>query len=417
MTIGIDLRIFQIGHQYRGIGAHIKNLIKEFSAMEDLPNFVFFEHPNVESGLDIIKEYLPELNYEVRYTNNRLIGESYLHREWVSFKNRLLRGDAGMGKLSDIDVLLCVDFNLGVPRPHKVKSVVISYDMIPWVLSEYYLPSFMLTYNKTHSIKKGIKAGLEKYLYFHKFKQANIRADRIISISEQTKNDLIKYLGIDPNKITTILLGISTSKTIGEQTKQIPCTDIDGNPLRIHTEKTDYIFFMGGADRRRRIEDLVEAFDLAARKNKNLKLILAGYDFKSLHTVPDITAKNSIMDSRNKNKIYFAGFTTESEKNALFYNAIAFVFPSIYEGFGLPILEAMDLSCPVITYKNSSLIEVGGHDAVLYAKNVKDIAAHIQTLQEDKKMRRDLISNGKERLKKFSWKDTAEKTLMILKQY
>ncbi len=411
MVIGIDLRVFQIGHQYRGIGAHISNLLAEFSKVDENLSFVFFEHPNVETGLGMIKQFLPKLNYEIRYTNNRLVGETYFQREWESFKQRVLVGDAGLGDLSDIDVLLSVDFNLGVPKPSKINTVLIAYDMIPWVLSGYYLPSFAQNFKKSKNIKSALKSALDKRLYFWKLKQANQRAKKIIAISEHTKNDLIKYLHVDRKKITTVLLGIR--KSSGKKQKSIvKMNDYYGNSTSFDTRNNSYVFFMGGADRRRKIEDLVCALENLPKNN--VSLVLAGYDFQNYKTVPDNITRLSIKNSKKRNSIFFAGFISDQEKNALFASAIAFVFPSIYEGFGLPILESMDLQCPVITYKNSSISEIGGN-AVLYASSTDEISKSILDIQKDTGLRNKLITNGNTQVEKFSWQTTANKTLEILK--
>lgn len=415
MTVGIDLRIFQIGHQYRGIGAHITNLMREFSEMKELPSFVFFEHPNVESGLGVIEEYLPKFKYEIRHTNNRLVGETFFEREWTSFKQRYFSGDAGLGNLDDVDVLLSVDFNLGVPRKSKVNTVLISYDMIPWVLSEYYLPGFKQSYKELKNIKRSIKAEIEKRLYFNKFKQANKRADKILSISEHTKKDIVKILKINPKKITTVVLGIS--KNSNKKLKpRISTIDANGTNNNFNSGNTKYIFFMGGADRRRRIEDLISSFNQLAKNDKDIHVILSGYDFQRFDMIPDPIVKNSISNSKHKDRILFAGFISEPQRNSLFSDAIAFIFPSTYEGFGLPILESMDMNCPVITYKNSSIVEVGG-DAVLYANNAQSITLGVKRLLNNGDNRKKLLAKGRKQLRKFSWNNTATETMSILKSY
>ncbi|NND88403.1 MAG: glycosyltransferase family 4 protein [Flavobacteriaceae bacterium] len=383
--------------------------------MDDLPHFVFYEHPNVDSGLDVIADYLPKLSYEVRHTNIRLVGETFFEREWTSFKLRYLSGDAGLGDLSDIDVLLSIDFNLGVPKKNKIKTVLISYDMIPWVLSDHYYPSFKQNFSRTKDVKRSIKAAIERQLYFNKFRQANKRADRILSISEHTKRDIVRILNIDPTKITTVLLGIDHTNN-KESNPLITTSDATGDEKKINTSKKKYVFFMGGADRRRKIEELVSAFDSIADREKDMHLVLSGYDFQSYETIPTEIIKQAISRSTHKNRILFAGFIKQSQRNALFTNAIAFVFPSTYEGFGLPILEAMDMGCPVITYHNSSIPEVGD-DAVLYAKDAVTIKKEIELLISDEKQRQELIARGKRQLKSFSWKFTAQKTLNILKKY
>lgn len=413
MTIGVDLRVFQIGHQYRGIGAHITNLIREISKLDNQPKLVFYEYPNLDSGLNLIQGYVNNLHsYEIRKTEPRPENLSFLRRELVSFKERYIQADAGLGDFSGIDVMLCVDFNLGVPKRKFTKTALISYDMIPWVLSDHYLPNFIKILKITHSLKRAIKAQVEKRLYFNKIKQANKRAEMILSISEYTKKDLVKYLGVSPKKIHTVLLGVDNETHSGRK-DIIKCNDINGRSTYVDTSKEKYIFFMGGTDRRRRIEDLVSAYDLAEKKLSGLKLILAGYDFQNIDLVPDSIARNSILNSTNRNKIYFGGFVSSEEKNSLYENAIAYIFPSIYEGFGLPILESMSKHCPVITYDNTSIREVGGQ-AALYASNIEEIAEKIQILAFEKKTRINTINRGIKQAKNFSWSKTTENTLKHL---
>lgn len=411
MTLGIDLRIFQVGHQYRGIGAHIVNLLREISKLNEQPSFVFFEYPDLESGRSVIEDILPRLkNYEFRETRPSTFGKSFFKREFTSFYERYVHGDAGIVDSAGIDVLMSVDFNLGVPRNKRIKKCLISYDLIPWVLSEYYLPNYSQYYERTGHKKRAIKAEIEKRLYFNKVKQANKRADLILSISEHTKHDLVRYLGIKKVKIKTVLLGIDVETKKRKYDNTIPCENFTGEKVKLFAQKENYIFFMGGADWRRRIVDLVTAFNLAKENNKKLRLVLAGYDFKSFDALSDQNIKETIESSNYSSDILFAGFITEAQKNSLYKHAVAFVFPSVYEGFGLPLLEAMSLECPSITYKNSSIPEVGG-DAVIYASDANGIADGIISLQQNKHLRKKYIQAGKKQLQKFSWEKTTAETL------
>ena len=415
MTVGVDLRIFQIGHQYRGIGSHIKSLFREISKMKEQPSFVLYEYPNVDSGLDFIKEYLPKLDYEIRHTEPLYTGPSFLERIKVSHRERNTMGHAGLKDFSGVDVMLCVDFNLGVPRPSMVKTVLISYDMIPWVFSSLYLPNFFQVFSRTRDPRRALKAHIEKVMYFQKIKQANHRAVKILSISEHTKKDLVKYLRIKPEKIEPVPLGIDKA-THRKRKTSVSALTINGKKTTLNLTKNQYLFFMGGADRRRRVEYLVTAFETVADKNPDTKLILAGYDFQNIDTVPDHTTKDAINTARHKDRIYFAGFVSDEERSGLFAHAIAYVFPSVYEGFGLVILEAMDQQCPVITFNNSSIAEVGGTDAVLYAEeNAQSIAEQTKRLIDDPSLRKKLIARGKKQIDAFPWSKTAKDTVHALK--
>ena len=414
MTIGIDLRVLQIGHQYRGIGAHVTNLIKEISKLDKQPRLIFFEYPNLESSLKLLESDIKKIkDYEARKTKPRVDNPGFFKREWQSYKQHTLSTDAGLGNLKGVEVMLCVDFSLGVPKIKGTKSALISYDMIPWVLSSHYLPNFFQVFKKTQDFKRSTKAQLEKFLYFRKISNAHQKADIILSISEHTKRDVTKYLKINSKKIKTVLLGVSHSN-IHKKDPVVECVDANNNKIIFETKKSDYIFFMGGADRRRRIEDLIVAFDNIAKINNTMGLVLAGYDFQNPEDIPDQTTKEAIQKSKNKDKILLAGFVSNEQRNALYSDAVAYIFPSIYEGFGLPILEAMNLGCPVITYNNSSIREVG-KDIALYAKSPKDIANHVDKLKTAN-YRQDLIEKGKNHVNKFTWDKCCKQTLRELKE-
>lgn len=392
--------------------------MREISKMKrkDQPSFVFYEYPNVESGLDFIKDYLPQLDYTVRHTEPLYTGPSFLERIQVSHRERNKMGHAGLKDFAGIDVMLCIDFNLGVPKPDLVKSVLISYDMIPWVFSSHYLPNFFQVFSRTHDPRRALKAQIEKFMYFRKIKQANRRAIKILSISKHTKKDLVKYLRIKPEKIEPVPLGID-KVTHRKHKTSVSALTFNGKKTTLNLKKQQYLFFMGGADRRRRVEYLVEAFDKVAAENTDARLVLAGYDFQNIDTVPDHTTKEALRVAQYKDRIYFAGFVSDEERSGLFAHAVAYVFPSVYEGFGLVILEAMDQDCPVVTFNNSSIAEVGGKDAVLYAEeNAESIAQQTQRLLDDPTLRKKLISRSKKQIDNFPWSKTAQDTIEMIRQ-
>ena len=118
-----------------------------------------------------------------------------------------------------------------------------------------------------------------------------------------------------------------------------------------------------------------------------------------------------------EDKVKFLDFVTDEELQALYKNALCFILPSLYEGFGLPVLEAMQNGCPVITSNISSLPEAGG-DAALYVdpQDVNDIADKIQKVISNQKLRDDMMEKGYKQVKKFSWEKTARETLKALEE-
>jgi glycosyltransferase involved in cell wall biosynthesis len=222
------------------------------------------------------------------------------------------------------------------------------------------------------------------------------RGRRIIAVSENTKKDLVKLYNADPNKIEVVYHGVE----IANRRTQIINKPQKQNP---------YILFIGRLERKKNIEGILEAYKMLKQKYRiSHSLVLAGapgygYD---------------VLKSKIKNpklKIIETGYVNENKKWQLLYGADAFVLPSFYEGFGMPILEAQAAGCPVITSNVSSMPEVAGEGAVLVEpKNIEEICEAMYKVINDKELRNDLIDKGYENIKKFSWQKCAEATLKVL---
>ena len=159
---------------------------------------------------------------------------------------------------------------------------------------------------------------------------------------------------------------------------------------------------------RKNIKRLIEAF--SKLKDKDVDLVVVG---KKGWMYDEII--NSPSEFGVGNRVKFLDSVEDEDLSTFYKNAIFFILPSLYEGFGLPVLEAMEYGCPVITSNVSSLPEAGG-DAVLYVnpEDVKDITEKMQKLLQDDSLRKELVAKGREQVKKFSWKKTAEQTIKVL---
>lgn len=233
------------------------------------------------------------------------------------------------------------------------------------------------------------------------------RADYIIADSNATKYDLIHLLKINPDKISTILLGGNSNNLIIEENK----TENIGEKFRIKDRK--YFLYLGTLEPRKNIVGIIDAFEkFCAVRSENYKLVLAG---KMGWGTKDINER--INKCHFRNLIVLTGYITESEKNYLIEHTVAFMFPSHYEGFGIPVIEAMSYGVPVITACNSSLPEVGGKFA-FYVKDshdTNDIAKQMSicaVLSENE--RSELASKEQNWADSFSWKTCAERTQEIL---
>lgn len=234
------------------------------------------------------------------------------------------------------------------------------------------------------------------------------RADKIIAISESSKRDILKfYPGTRPEKIKVIYHGFD--KNVYERERDFQKEKEIKNKYKIDGP---YIIYIGAIQPRKNLEKLVEAFDiLKSKTDTDLKLVLVG---EKAWLSKGVFKK--IESSFNKKDIICPGQLNFEAVGHLLRGASAFVFPSLYEGFGIPILEAFASKVPVICSKNSSLPEVGG-DAALYFEdnNAEDMANKIKEIITNETLRQKHINKGLEQIKKFSWEKCAKETLDYIK--
>ena len=215
-------------------------------------------------------------------------------------------------------------------------------------------------------------------------------AAHIISISEKTKMDVIRLYGVPEEKISVVHLGYL---------KQ------DGNASVEPPIPSPYILFVGRRGAYKNFQFLAEAI-APILKTTGLTLFCTGGSF-----AVDEMALFERLGIADK---VFQRFIEDEQIPSLFRNALAFVYPSIYEGFGLPILDAFSAGCPVILSNCSCFPEVGG-DAALYFDDgdVGTLCNHVKSLIKDESLRKELIGRGLERAKLFTWEKCAEKTAEV----
>ncbi|BCK01204.1 glycosyltransferase family 4 protein [Anaerocolumna chitinilytica] len=215
----------------------------------------------------------------------------------------------------------------------------------------------------------------------------------IIADSESAKKEILLYSSIPEERIKVIYLSYDEEQIFKDKSS---VNDIvDG----------DYILFVGTFENKKNVVRIIEAYNMVAEKNKSIKLVLAGKPTWDNPT--DIY--ETINNSPYKDRIITPGYITVEQKRKLYSNALCFVFPSICEGFGIPVLEAMACGCPVITADNTSLPEVGG-DAVIYvnAYDTEQLGYEMEHVINSSNLREELISKGYIQKSKFSWDKTAE---------
>jgi glycosyltransferase involved in cell wall biosynthesis len=227
------------------------------------------------------------------------------------------------------------------------------------------------------------------------------KAKGVFTISQASKDDIIKEYGVPGYRIAITYPGI---KAVSK-----------AEPERLNMEelkkkygiKKNYILYVGTLQPRKNVSRLIEAF---SKLKNDIELVVVGRKGWLYEEILEAPKKYKV-----ENKVKFLESVSDEDLPSFYKNALCFALPSLYEGFGLPVLEAMKYGCPVIISNISSLPEAGG-DAALYVdpENVDDIAKNLKLLIEDKVLREKLIEKGYEQVKKFSWEKTAKETLNVL---
>jgi glycosyltransferase involved in cell wall biosynthesis len=229
------------------------------------------------------------------------------------------------------------------------------------------------------------------------------RADKILAVSEFTKKEIINYYHINPEKIAVV-------HNSGEEDliAEIPEEKLLAIKKKYNLPEK-FILYLGTMQPRKNLPVMLET--LVKLKNSGWQLVLAGKinDYNQDPKIDSIIKKFSL-----EKEVIFTGFVAEPEKATLFKLARVFCAPSLYEGFGIPILEAMRMGTPAVVSDIPPHHEVAG-ETVLYfpPQNAEDLKAKIIELNENFELREQLIRNAKARAQTFSWKKTAEKTLEI----
>jgi len=405
MKIGVDLRVLQIGHQFRGIGEVTKRSLNEIFKLavddKDSVEFVFYQYEDKINPLEYLE--LPDnLEYEivklgVRPQPNveRSISDKITTKLNTLYWNPIKQS----GKS---DVFLQFDFALGVPK--NTKTILIKHDIIPYIFWNDYFVSPLL-HVKHKAARTALRTALHNYEYKRVLKRSVKNATKIICVSEHTKRDLHNYLKVPLNRMAVIYWGVSEEPLKLSQSVN----------LKTYPNKP-YLLFVGAVDARRRaIDDLVAAFNNLKANGRDIQLVLAGENFQSPQKIPNDTVRRAVLSSSYTEDILTLGYIDDPTKQKLYKEALAFVFPTIYEGFGIPVLEAMLIGCPVIVYKNSSIPEVGGKYA-LYANSWEDIQSKVEYLLNLSQLEKEeLIECAKSHAQHFNWSKTGRKLYKELK--
>jgi len=281
---------------------------------------------------------------------------------------------------------------LTLPLIKKKKTVVTIHDCTPLVFPKYY----------PVGIKGKLKLGLQK------LSLKSVAA--VLADSETSKKDIVRFLGVSEKKIyVTYLAADKIYRKLPREDKWIAL-------IRKRCQLPGrFLLYVGDINYNKNLPCLIKAF-----KELNLEdcsLVLVGKAFKN----PRLKEAREIMELVKelglKEKVRILGFVPDGDLVKIYNLAQLFCFPSLYEGFGLPLLEAMSCGCPVLASNAGSLPEVAGEAAFLVEPtSAQRIAEGIKMVLENEKLREKLITAGLERVKEFSWAKTAQKTIAVYQE-
>ncbi len=229
------------------------------------------------------------------------------------------------------------------------------------------------------------------------------KATHIISVSEYSKNDIIKTYDIAPEKITTVYNGASDEFA--------PVDLNDKNDVRTkYANGRPFFVFVGSIHPRKNVENLLRAFTLFHEKCKIYHLVIVGSNMwrkKSLNIPMEL-----------QSYVTFTGHVQVGELASIMGSAFALVYPPYFEGFGIPLVEAMKSGIPIVSSDRTCLPEIAGPAAIYFDPyDIDKIANQMMRITQDSALRKELLYEGKERVKDFSWDRTAAKTWQVLERY
>ncbi len=373
MRIGIDIRHLS-DPQPAGVGGYTRQLLEALFRLDQVNEYVLFATGSRRTLARLPKFEAPNVRVVAVPIPNKLLNASIALTERPFLESVMASG------AKTIDCWLFPNHNFITTKlPYAIMVHDLSYEIFP----EF----FTLKSRWRHHLARRIIKG----------------ADAVLCPSTSTKQDLMEIYKIDETKIYLTPLAVSKP----------PACPADSQSPNPNFPKR-YILSLATLEPRKNQISIIEAYEAYRNETKDeIKLVIGGgRGWKSGHIFK--AAKRS----KYANDIRLIGYVDEQQKTELYRQAQVFVFPSFYEGFGLPVLEAMATGCPVITSHTSSLPElVGDAGLMIDPYNVNDLKMAIKLILTSPRLRQDIIQKGLRHAQDFSWESTAKKTLEILTHF
>jgi len=396
MRIGMTIDKFILGGGMPGIDKYAYKLW-EHLVREGKHEYILFQEKYRESGAfkKFQLDYFPPLREVVGlkvHSVCRHDGEAYglngerANGSWVrKFKARayLFRKDLMRATYLSSRGLDLIHYPTNLERPYRLRNfrtVMTFHDAVPLIMPE--------------TLNERIRFEMQSFL------QRIHNVDRFIAVSQSTKNDMVRYLNLPEWKIHVVHNGYDDKYGLVKDTGWVKQKYTRGKP---------YLLFVGTLEPRKNVTTLIKAFHRL--KRKDLKLVLAGNAGWDMDNITKLVG-----DLKLQEAVVFPGYVPEEDLIALYNEADLFVYPSLYEGFGIPLIEAMVCGAPVITSNISSMPEVVGDAGLLVNPlSEEELKKKIETVLGNPSLRERMKDKGLRRAKFFGWKKCARETREIYK--
>lgn len=350
LRVGVNARTFSVDEPSGSVQVGIE-ITRRLHAHSDI-EVVIFGHPSIATYFD--EAQVVGGGYHIHSQAYGLLWERvYLHR---------------LAEAYDVEILYCPNTNAPLQSSRSYANITTLHDI---------------------NALKGMADG-----FYERFRQWSVprvlsNSEKVITVSEFSKQEIQDYLGIDESKLEVVYNGIDPYYL----------SDAPGEPVSLPDR---YLLFVGGLNPRKNIKGLVKAYR-RVRETTDIDLVLAGPKNKAIFESYRLEEDPGV---------HHLGFLSKAELKYTYSNATVFVFPSFYEGFGLPPLEAMACGAPVVASNTSSLPEIVG-DAALTTDptSTDDLSVAITTCISNKSTREKLIRKGHERSENFTWDNSLNKLI------
>lgn len=368
MRIGVDLRPLQTAHRGAGIGTYTYNLVQHLTKLDSSAIWVYLTLKNIPvSGLEITDSFAvsrPQKSSHIAFWEQAL-----LPIDLMRCRLDLFHATGGLTQVWEI----------GAPYLQPCQTVITVQDLHPFIIPDF----------RFIADARGFKWQMK----------ALRKAAAVISVSNNTKQDLMRFLDLPSEQIEVIPMAAS-------EHFQVLDNSVAERIVRQFDLPDPFVLYVGNYNTHKNIEALIDAWLLLPA---TVHLALVGRK----ETYP-ASFLERISRGRREETVHFIGGLSHysPELVALYNRAAVFVFPSLYEGFGLPVLEAMQCGCPVVASKRGSLPEVVGDAGVLVEPQASyELADAMRRILDDPLWREDLRKRGFVNARRFSWERTAQKTL------